>query len=136
VSPCMDVYHDIYVAADIAYALIPPFPSSVPRCMSAGTKTSPISDRGQEMADLTGACLPACYASYPINRRDGWVPAFTRMLSNTMTLDEMWWFLDIYTRIHIYLSRVPYITLTSLWACYYPVLAPVPFSCVRPREAI
>lgn len=59
-------------------------------------------------------CLPACYASHSKSRRDGGVPAFTRMLSNTMTLDEtypteqVWWFLDIRTYLSV------------LCAVYYP----------------
>lgn len=59
-------------------------------------------------------CLPACYASHSKSRRDGGVPAFTRMLSNTMTLDEtypteqVWWFLDIRTYLSV------------LCAGYYP----------------
>lgn len=47
----------------------------------------------------------------------------------------MWWFLDIRTYLPV-LCAVLFITLTSLGTCYYPVLIPVPFSCVRPREAI
>lgn len=52
----MDVYNEIYVVVDIAYA---------PWCVSAGTKRRPISGRG---ADLTGVCLPATHL---IRKADG-----------------------------------------------------------------
>lgn len=68
----------------------------------------------EDVTDLTDACLPATHP-HSNNRRDGWVPAFTRMLSNTMTLDEAyptkqvwWWFLDIHTYLPVLCAVVYY----------------------------
>lgn len=139
--PSVTVYgwvHEIYVVVYIAHAPFSPS-SSVPWCLSAATTRSPPSGGGMDMTDLTDACLPATHP-HSNNRRDGWVPAFIRMLSNTMALDEayptkqVWWFLDIRTYVPVLCAVVYY--PDGLGTCYYPVLIPVPFSCVRPREAI
>lgn len=84
VSPCMDVYMrftSLWIFLTPPFSFFPVIGTLVRLCRHDGE--SPLG----RMTDPTDACLPATY-SHSNSRRDGWVPAFIRMLSSTMTLDE------------------------------------------------